>query len=294
MTTMRSALFQSSLNTPSGSRALGTPHVAFTLIELLVVLVILSVLGSLSLAGLNTGRQRAKRDKTFSTIRKLDETIASMYLDRLTKGAPANEIPRLLTYEMPDQWADVPLEGSLSSLPQTARSAAVNRYARIAKDSATRSFLAQSLGPAECLWLCIARSGYEPDALEQFRPDELIDRDGDGAKEFCDGWGQPIYFLRWAPGFSPYSAVQSASDFNSAIASGDLLSQMSALTPLIYSAGPDGATVDVLTTDQPYGLQRPASARLTFMPDEFPTAGEPTSGSTAFRDNITNHDLMAR
>ncbi|MEM1305264.1 MAG: hypothetical protein AAGG46_10225, partial [Planctomycetota bacterium] len=27
------------------------------------------------------------------------------------------------------------------------------------------------------------------------------DTDGDGAPEFLDGWGNPIQFLRWAPGF---------------------------------------------------------------------------------------------
>jgi prepilin-type N-terminal cleavage/methylation domain-containing protein len=291
---MRRLLATSRRNRTAAPRAAGATHAAFTLVELLVVLVILSVLGSLSLAGLNTARQRAKRDKTISTIRKLDETISAMYSDRLTKGTPANEIARLLTYEMPDQWADVPTEAMLTALPQSARSAAVNRYARIAKDNPTRTVLGQTLGPAECLWLCIARSGYEPDALEHFRPDELTDRDGDGAKEFCDGWGQPIYFLRWAPGYSPYSAVQSTSDYNAAVSANDVLSQMITLIPLIYSAGPDGALVDVLTTEEAYGLRRPTSSRSTFSPNEFPNSGEATTGSSSFRDNITNHDVMAR
>jgi prepilin-type N-terminal cleavage/methylation domain-containing protein len=260
---------------------------AFTLIELLVVLVILSILGSLSLAGLNVGRQRAKRDKTISTIRKLDELIQGMYSDRLSTSATPAQTARLLTYEMPDQWADVQI-----SPPAGFRSAAVARYSRIAANPATRQALDKTLGPAECLWLCIARSGYEPDALEQFRPDELTDRDGDGAKEFCDGWGQPIYFLRWAPGFTPFSAVQSAADIS---AGSDVLAQMNALTPLIYSAGTDGATTDVLTSDDAYGLQRPTSARTTFNPcTEFPDSGARVVGSTGYRDNITNHDIMAR
>ena len=265
---------------------------AFTLVELLVVLVILSILSSLSLAGLNVGRQRAKRDKTMSTIRKLDEIVQGMYSDRLTTSGTAATAARLLTYEMPDQWADVQIEAAVVSLPKTVRSGAVTRYGRIAADAVKRTKLGETLGPAECLWLCVARSGYEPDALEQFRPDELTDRDGDGAKEFCDGWGQPIYFLRWAPGFTPYSAVQVASDISSA---STIFEQMNALTPLIYSAGPDGATTDVLTSEEAYGLQRPTSARTTFNPcAEFPDSGARVVGSTGYRDNITNHDIMAR
>ena len=120
----------------------------------------------------------------------------------------------------------------------------------------------------------------------------MTDRDGDGAKEFCDGWGQPIYFLRWAPGFTPYSAVQVAADISAASTS---LEQMNTLTPLIYSAGPDGATTEVLSTEEAYGLQRPTAARTAFSPrDEFPLSGAPITGSSAYRDNITNHDIMAR
>jgi prepilin-type N-terminal cleavage/methylation domain-containing protein len=264
---------------------------AFTLVELLVVLVILSILGSLSLAGLNVGRQRAKRDKTITTIRKLDEIVQGMYSDRLTTSGTSTKTARLLTYEMPDQWADVQI-----SLPADVQSAAMSRYSRITRDPIAgtdlRPTLNAKLGPAECLWLIVARSGYDPDSLEQFRPDELTDRDGDGVKEFCDGWGQPIYFLRWAPGFTPYSAVQVAADVSAA---STFIEQMNALTPLIYSAGPDGATADVLTTDEAYGLQRPTAARTTFSPrDEYPLSGAPISGSSAYRDNITNHDIMAR
>jgi prepilin-type N-terminal cleavage/methylation domain-containing protein len=267
---------------------------AFTLIELLVVLAILSILGSLSLAGLNVGRQRAKRDKTIATIRKLNDIVEGMYSDRLANGRPAASTAELLTYEMPDQWLDVQI-----TLPATIKSSAVSRYTRIAKDPLTgsdlRPTLNAKLGPAECLWMCIARSGYEPDAIEQFRPDEITDLDGDGAKEFCDGWGQPIYFLRWAPGYTPYSAVQLATDINAATAANDLLGELNALTPLIYSAGPDGANVDPLGSGDAYGLKLPSAKRSIFSPcTEFPDVGAPVTGSTAFRDNITNHDIMAR
>ena len=52
---------------------------AFTLIELLVVFIIISILSSLMLAGLAGARQRAKTDKTKSTIRKIDSVIRPMF-----------------------------------------------------------------------------------------------------------------------------------------------------------------------------------------------------------------------
>jgi hypothetical protein len=41
-----------------------------------------------------------------------------------------------------------------------------------------------------------------PEAMEQFGQDEVGDVDGDGLPEFIDGWGMPVSFLRWAPGFN--------------------------------------------------------------------------------------------
>jgi len=52
---------------------------AFTLIELLTVFVILSILAGLTLSGLAGARQRAKIDKTRSTIRKIHEIVIPLY-----------------------------------------------------------------------------------------------------------------------------------------------------------------------------------------------------------------------
>ena len=40
-----------------------------------------------------------------------------------------------------------------------------------------------------------------PEAMEQFSQSEIGDTDHNGYPEFLDGWGRPIFFLRWAPGF---------------------------------------------------------------------------------------------
>ena len=53
----------------------------------------------------------------------------------------------------------------------------------------------------ECLFMIVTLGGFDPWAIENFRNDEIGDIDGDGAKEFHDGWGRPIGFIRWPVGF---------------------------------------------------------------------------------------------
>src|SRR6185312_13876992 len=54
---------------------------------------------------------------------------------------------------------------------------------------------------AECLYMVITLACGEGEARAQFGEHSIGDTDGDGAPEFLDGWGHPISFLRWAPGF---------------------------------------------------------------------------------------------
>jgi hypothetical protein len=44
------------------------------------------------------------------------------------------------------------------------------------------------------------------EARTLFHENDIGDTDGDGAPEFLDGWGRPISFIRWAPGF--HSQIQ--------------------------------------------------------------------------------------
>jgi len=275
---------------------------AFTLIELLVVIVILSILGGLSLAGLNVGRQRAKVDATAATIRKLNDTVMEQYESyptRVTKSGTAglNELRRIMVEEMPDTWTDVftVTSGSCKTSPGLA-------YARYKQLTLSNSAKFSDNASAECLYMIVTRSGFDPTALEQFRPLEVGDTDGDGLKEFLDAWGNPILFIRWAPGFSNLSRLQ---DPDSAKSHDPLDASFVdpsgyALYPLIVSRGPDGliGLNDIVPGGWSQYFVTPGLASIIGLVVQQPISPSPgsvdSSNPSAYRDNITNHDLMAR
>jgi prepilin-type N-terminal cleavage/methylation domain-containing protein len=321
----------------------------FTLVELMVVFVILSILASLTLAGLNVARGRSKYAKTRSTITKINSVIQPFYesfenrrvggpMVRAMAPTPADgfqydsyidssvtpnriygpkvgnvwgtpsTLPSklalgvlarrrlLMLHEMPDAWTDVrngvaDVMTGTPLLPPYAKTGAVRGYAAF-KASRGPSPTHES---AECLYMIVTRSGDEPYAVEQFHSAEVGDKDGDGAPEFLDAWGNPIIFLRWAPGFSsPYSQTQvaNAGTFHDPMDMQKVDADAFALLPLIVSGGDDGLT----------GLLVPAA------PDLWPNLdltslvksaqapagilGQPDPGNpTAYRDNVTNHDI---
>ncbi len=293
-----------------GGRRLG--RAAFTLVELLVTMVIVAILAALTLAGLAGVRQGAKADKTRNTIRKIDAVIRPLYdsyrTRRVTLSASGatnrnynqllSDKRKLLVYEMPDQWSDVPSTGDLSSssLSATFKTAAVRSYA------ASRGSPSPLFSSAECLYMILERSGYEPEALEFFRSDETGDVDNDGKKEFLDGWGRPIAFLRWAPGFtSPIQKPDSVNAHDPLDPTGRDPAAY-ALVPLIYSAGPDGALGSPADDVTGYGLQLgPTGGWLanaaTLLPNlctgPAATVGTPLPNNESL-DNITNHDLLKK
>jgi prepilin-type N-terminal cleavage/methylation domain-containing protein len=317
-------------------------RLAFTLIELLVVVVIITVLASLSLAGLAGARQRAKIDKTRSTIRKIDAIIRPMYDSYRTRrvlnsalagvptpnasqcvhcydggsGARATMIAawkklvvkrRMIVEEMPDNWGDV--YSSISDVPSDS-TAAPRRYARIKQNLIsnvprfTQTVPGQSssygnlYANAEALNIVALVGGFDYDAIENFRADEMRDIDGDTAAEFVDGWGRPIMFIRWPAAFTSILTDNSMPDpVDTSRTTADW-----ALTPLIFSAGPDEATNDPLGTDSGYGLNLQKTWLGSTLAASYANVGSICSGntqgsitsSTAFSDNITNHDLTKK
>ena len=289
----------------------------FTLVELMVVIVIISILSALTLAGLAVAQRNSKADKTRSTIRKLHEIIVPHYESFLRRRVPLptgltsgtaiaaerlNRIRSLTLYEMPDSWADVAVStsGTVGALVSGTASGTIDWYAwtGVARGFASaRGTSSADNARAECLFLIISRGIQEPGVLEAFRRDEMSDKDGDGALEFCDGWNQPITFFRWAPGFS---SPQSFLQFANAVTHHDPFDPQRvdpigyALVPLIVSLGPDGL---IGLNDVPaaawFQLAQSPPKLQSIVNLMSPQLGSVANASAA-ADNITNHDLTTR
>jgi prepilin-type N-terminal cleavage/methylation domain-containing protein len=249
----------------------------FTLVELMVVMVVLALLAALTLSGLAGVRDRAKADKTRSTIRKLHEIIVPHYESYLTRritarpaspatsfdpatkrfaatgstitsstAAAANRLwglRLLMALEMPDQWSDV---APTSVVPTWAVTAPVKRYAAL-KNAGSPS---PAYEGAECLAMIVMRGGFDDNMIESFRTDEIADVDGDRFPEFLDGWGKPIGFIRWPVGFQspvqPQNASVNPDPFDPLRRSSPEAFPSApqtdyGVTPLIYSGGPTAA-----------------------------------------------------
>jgi prepilin-type N-terminal cleavage/methylation domain-containing protein len=252
-------------------------HRGMTLIELMVVLVILSILSSLMLAGLLGARERSKQVKTVSTIRKLSELILPYYEEYETRrpdldptavsriaadGSKANRellatykriaLRRLMALELPDRTVDVdispfPLDLDGKGTPLVEIPPVTRLYkALIGVNSGVQS--------SDLLHMIVTRGVVaDPDIVMHFRDDEVADQNGNGLKEFIDGWGKPIRFKRWPVGFaSPLQPITaSLSDVDPLVSTNG-----HRLLPLIYSAGRD-KSYDIANNLDDVNVNRP-------------------------------------
>ncbi len=279
---------------------------AFTLVELLVTMVILSILAGLSLSGLAASRQRAKIDKTKSTIRKLHEIVLPQYESYVTRRVAGSTPPLrlkalrlLMVQEMPDQWADVYARTDPVFGGSPGPTAPVRRYADFKQ--AVSGSRTDAFGGAECLAMIITRGGFAADATEFFRNDEMGDIDGDNTPEFWDGWGRPIEFIRWPAGFVSVIQTPNATTNPDPFDPTNASSGDYGLTPLIYSTGPDGATYDRLTPPTDYTPSRSGgylaavtTPSLLSIKALTPLPGAVIASGGSDADNITNHDLIKK
>ena len=291
-----------------------TGPTGFTLIELVVVTCILAILSGLMLGGMQNAARASRRDTTEFIIQKLDDAIMSrweQYEDLAVQMNPSNpaELKALrarIREEMPDSWADVP------SSAATALTPAGQCYADYKNTPPSPS---PAYAGAECLYMIITQSGMFPDFLEHIRPDRVGDIDQDGKLEFLDGWRRPISFIRWAPGFSSPLQERDAVTAHDPLDPNGVDANAFALFPLIFSPGPDEALNDPLSgAASGYGLVSVAdtgwptaslgvadgNSLCTYKPprtDSKPPVlvGAPDPANPqAYRDNITNHDLLTR
>jgi len=288
---------------PSAGAARFHPSRAgFTLVELIVAVSIIVILAGITLRALSMARDSGREYRTKATISKLDRIIREMYASYRNRRVPIDTtgldprtaiglqlaaLRQTILFEMPERYGDVPENPQ----PVTISYNSVSRplmppgasYAYSAVLAGHRSNPADN-SHAECLYMIVAISN--PERLEDFQASEIGDTDGDGLPEFVDGWGRPIYFLRWAPQF-PDSDIQtidaSDPDFrHDPFDTHNLQPSAPLLLPLVYSAGPDGD----------YGINPHQDYNYAGEPWGS-TAGQPTGDGTHY-DNIHNHRIEQR
>jgi type II secretory pathway pseudopilin PulG len=211
-------------------------------VELLTVVVIISLLAGMSMLALTSTMTAAKESKTRGTIAKLDAAILDIYesyqerfdsiLDQSNYSSFTGTLTNqqlgklklhlmydLMRLEMPSYWNEIStLVGSpptvIPPIPITSAdlgNATSYSFVLLNTPPVCNYYISEAVrikavggsfnnGPAEMLFLIIAN--LNPEALENFQGSEIGDTNNNGAREFLDAWGNPIYFLRFAPGFT--------------------------------------------------------------------------------------------
>ena len=258
---------------------MNSKRTAFTLMEMLVVVALLGTLLGISAAGMRVADNMARETRTRATIRKLNRFVMEKYASYQYRRVPGrtpeqrlSNLRQLQRYEMPDHWDEVHSDYSPRRVVAAARQSGKN----------TSEFPS-----AELLYQIVMSM---PEADSAFPSMEVADTDGNGLNEFVDGWGTPIYFIRWPAGHcddnhGAISKIQNGVDADPFDPT-HVDSSAYAVFPLIYSCGPDRARGIIMSqnSSKPTGVQN---------------AGSPGEGGSSdsvketamYYDNITNHNL---
>jgi prepilin-type N-terminal cleavage/methylation domain-containing protein len=285
-------------------------------------------------------------------------SVNSAAKGRLKAEARLYALREMMLIEVPDRWSDVLLNGVPNnpggatwlqplyldvSASTDFRTELGNVYLRqfrriavadnkITGNPNTGEQIKDNQG-AECLYMVIMNATGDGEARTLFGETSIGDSDGDGAPEFLDGWGNPINFLRWAPGFDSevqYNAEEldnpptgSSADAWTAAANADhdpfdlyrVDPRALRLVPLIYSPGRDedsGLNSEVgyvtwrnttasfpsfsanFTVPPPYVAPQLNPYRIGAPPDWPVEYRGSENGENTATDNIHNHLIATR
>jgi prepilin-type N-terminal cleavage/methylation domain-containing protein len=228
-------------------------HSAFTLTELLVAISIAAMLSAMTLTAMYSATQAANESRSRSIVNKVNELLLQQWADvetrRLAYTVNRNFATRqrlfytrqLMRIEFPERKSDLLLP--LQPTQMTARyKGYLQSLARIYNNAGpfnshgdiVAAIVAGPNSPwtpqnqhAECLYLILASTRIDDgNALDFFAESEIGDVDGDGMKEILDSWGNPVAFLRWAPGHLEASGIAESTQ------SGDWVTDPDGFDPL--------------------------------------------------------------
>jgi type II secretory pathway pseudopilin PulG len=318
----------------------------------LVTITIIGMLAAMTMGALQMARNSAREAATKATIAKLNTIIMRRYESYMTRRVPIQMVypagnpnagqpltPKdaaitrlaalrdLMRMEMPDFYTDItsthltPYTSLLTSTPHdhdplptlTTEPALWKLYNTIYN----RTVHAPGTDPAEnakCLYLVV--SVGSPEAMEQFHESEIAADASDRLNYFVDGWGRPIYWLRWAPGFSNGSGAPTGPTYPpgasppapSDVQTGDPVNDHDPfdtrkvdtnafrLVPLIYSGGSSGvpgvswgqASQEWAYTGNPYQSYPDSQQGTMWLGSIVTAAGKQNTGI------INNHHIEAR
>ena len=205
------------------------------MVELLITILIVSLLAAMVLVAFGRAQETARAQKTRALVTKLDAIIKGKWEAYKTRrapvkippGTPPREAARirldalhdLMRMELPERYtdivkvsntkvvSDVP-SGSYTGIAEPAVYHAYYRRIMAAKNAAAAAGKSPDDVPtvqhqgAELLYQIVTASvADDADERDLLIAQNIGDTDNDGMPEIVDGWGRPIKFLRWAPGF---------------------------------------------------------------------------------------------
>lgn len=159
---------------------------------------------------LNSNGVPDSRDRLTTDRTGIVANLSPLQLNAAVRVAALREMMKV---EMPDRWSDL-LGAEVPTAPVqiNARSflflseapalwhAYTRAYNQAVKEGATREELLTNQS-AECLYLIVMNATGDGEAPGLFQESDIGDTDEDGLLEFLDGWGNPITYIRWAPGY---------------------------------------------------------------------------------------------
>lgn len=201
---------------------------AFTLIELMVVIVIIGILASSSLYVVGHVQHLSRVHTTEVRIARLDHVISELYESYTYRRMPVpgsirnprtaavtryRMICDTMRMEMPNTWLEALTGPQVANLPDSPRrliyeKAFINAVGTfdfdddgyiVPDDPNVDMDAIRKNQEAKLLYLIVMNA--IPEARDMVG-EKGIATDGTGFYYFTDAWGNPIHFLRWAPGFS--------------------------------------------------------------------------------------------